>query len=91
MRGFAQPISGGADASVRCAGDDASMNTNAQVIELADRRSDDFEVALLWGRRSGRLWVTVTDRASGSVSRIDATPANALDVFNHPFAYAQAA
>jgi hypothetical protein len=67
------------------------MNTNTNVVELADRRSDDFEVVLLWGRHSGRLWVTVTDRESGTRSRIAATPANALDVFNHPFAYAHAA
>ena len=67
------------------------MTTNTHVVELADRQSDDLEVVLLWGRRSGRLWVTVTDRGSGAVERIDATPANALDVFNHPYAYAQAA
>jgi hypothetical protein len=67
------------------------MSDEAHVVELADRRSDDLEVVLMWGRRSGRLWVTVTDRGSGSVERIDATPANALDVYHHPFAYAQAA
>jgi hypothetical protein len=67
------------------------MNTNPQVVELADRRSDDLEVVLLWGRRSGRLWVTVADRGSGTIARIAATPTNALDVFNHPFAYARAA
>lgn len=71
--------------------DDAVMNTNTQVVALADRRSDELEVVLLWGRPSGRLWVTVTDRRSGTVARIPATPTNALDVFTHPFAYAQAA
>ena len=67
------------------------MNTNTHVVELADRRSDELEVVLLWGRRSGRLWVTVTDRGSGAVVRIAAAPTNALDVFNHPFAYAREA
>ena len=61
------------------------------VVELADRRSNDLDVVLLWARRSGRLWVDVTHRASGRVARVNATPANALDVFNHPFAYAHEA
>jgi hypothetical protein len=67
------------------------MDTNTTIVELADRRSDDLGVVLLWGRRSGRLWVEVTHRRSGRIARIDATPANALDVFHHPFAYAREA
>lgn len=63
------------------------MDTNSQIIDLADRHSDDLDVVLLWGRRSGRLWVRVTHRRSGRVARIDATPTNALDVFNHPLTY----
>lgn len=61
------------------------------VVELADRHSDDLDVALFWGRRSGRLWVEVTHRRSGSTARIAATPANALEVFHHPFAFAKEA
>jgi hypothetical protein len=45
-------------------------------------------VVLLWARRTGRLWVNVTHRATGRIARIDATPSNALDVFHHPFAHA---
>jgi hypothetical protein len=37
--------------------------------------------------RLGRVWVDVTHRRSGRTAWIDATPANALDVFEHPFAY----
>jgi hypothetical protein len=59
------------------------------IVDLAERHSSDLDVVLLWGRRSGRLWVTVTQR-SGRTARISATPANALDVFRHPFAYARA-
>jgi hypothetical protein len=33
------------------------------------------------------LWVLVTHRGSGRTARINATPANALEVFHHPFAY----
>ena len=67
------------------------MERKPQVVELADRRSDDLIVALFWSRISGRVWVNVTHRRSGRTGRIDASPANALDVFEHPFAYAPAA
>ena len=67
------------------------MTSSDHIVDLADRRSQDLDVVLLWSRRSGRLWVIVTHRRSGRTARIDATPANALDVFEHPFAYAAAA
>jgi hypothetical protein len=66
----------------------AMMSTNTQIIDLADRHSNDLDVVLMWGRKSGQLWVNVTHKSSGRVARITATPANALDVFNHPFVYA---
>ena len=68
--------------------DPVVMYEGTQVVALADRRSNDIDVVLLWARRTGRLWVNVTHRATGRIARIDATPANALDVFNHPFAHA---
>jgi hypothetical protein len=61
----------------------------ARVVELADRHSQDHDVSLFWGRRTGRLWVEVTNRHSGRITPIAATPANALDVFHHSFAYAE--
>lgn len=64
------------------------MSTKTPTVELADRHSDDLDIVLVWARHSGRLWVDVTHKQSGQVARIDATPANALDVFKHPFAYA---
>jgi hypothetical protein len=67
------------------------MFRKPSIVDLADRRSNDLDVVLLWSRRSGRLWVTFTHRLSGRTARIEATPANALDVFEHPFAYARAA
>jgi hypothetical protein len=68
-----------------------TLTSHTQIVELADRHSLDLDVALFWGRRSGRLWVDVTHRRSGRVARISATPANALEVFNHPFAFAREA
>jgi hypothetical protein len=63
------------------------MESTAQIVELADRHSNDLDVLLFWGRLSGRLWVDVIHRRSGRVARIDARADNALDVFNHPLAY----
>jgi hypothetical protein len=65
------------------------VSARPSVVELADRHSNDLDVALFWGTRTGRLWVEVTDRRSGRTIPIAATPANALDVFHHPFAYAE--
>jgi hypothetical protein len=59
----------------------------APIVELADRHSNDFGVALFWARRSGRFWVLLTHRQTGRTARINATLAYALDVFHHPFAY----
>ena len=65
------------------------MFMTGPIVELADRHSNDLDIALLWACRSGRVWVNVTRRRSGRCARIEATPATALDVFNHPFAHAQ--
>lgn len=56
--------------------------------ELAHRRNHDFDVALYWDTRSGELFVVVEDIAAGDRFSIEAPHAWALDVFNHPFAYA---
>ncbi len=61
--------------------------SDPSIVELAERHSDDLDVVLTWARASGHLWVTVTHRRSGRTARINATAANALDVFRHPFAY----
>ena len=61
------------------------------IVDLADRHTQDLDVVLLWSRDSGRVWVTVTHRRTGRTARIEAAPADALDVFEHPFAYARVA
>jgi len=63
------------------------MSPEPPIVDLADRHTHDVDVVLMWSRNSGRVWVTVTHRRSGRMARIDAAPANALDVFEHPFAY----
>jgi hypothetical protein len=58
------------------------------IVDRADRHTQDLDFVLLWSRDSGRVWVTVTYRRTGRTARIEAAPADALDVFEHPFAYA---
>ena len=57
--------------------------------ELHHRRNDGIDVALLWDREDGRLFVTVDDARTGDsfVLGIGAEH-DAMDVFHHPYAYA---
>ncbi len=56
--------------------------------ELAHRVGDGFEVKLLWGGEDdGQLKVLVTDWRTDETFEIEARADNALEVFNHPFAY----
>jgi hypothetical protein len=56
--------------------------------ELDSRSVDGIEVTLLWSKRSGALSVAVNDTRTGEAFTVRADAANALDVFNHPYAYA---
>jgi hypothetical protein len=56
--------------------------------ELAHRSSNGIDVALLWSKTTGRLLVAVADERDGTSFTVDAPREKALDVFNHPFAYA---
>jgi hypothetical protein len=81
-------IGASADAHTPHAREAEDMDSLSPSVELADRHSNDLDVVLMWGQRSGQLWVLVTHRCSGRTARINATATNALDVFHHPFAYA---
>jgi hypothetical protein len=56
--------------------------------ELAHRSSNGIDVALLWSPTTNRLLVSVADESTGDRFTVDAPREKALDVFNHPFAYA---
>jgi hypothetical protein len=56
--------------------------------ELAHRSSNGIDVALLWSRTTNRLFVAVADDRTGERFTVDAPREKALEVFNHPFAYA---
>jgi hypothetical protein len=59
--------------------------------ELHHRSADGIEVSLLWSRETNALTVAVEDSRSGVVFELPTPPDKALDVFEHPFAYAKAA
>jgi hypothetical protein len=56
--------------------------------ELARRESDGLEVLLLWYASEERVVVRVADARTGERFELRIDAANALDAFNHPFAYA---
>ena len=58
--------------------------------ELAHRENDGIAVTLLWDSDSDRLIVTVRDWRTGEALDLGAEARNAMDVFNHPYAYAAA-
>jgi hypothetical protein len=55
--------------------------------ELAQRQGDGMEITLLWSDQDGTLSVVVEDWRTGEIFEIPAHPENALEVFNHPYAY----
>ena len=58
-------------------------------IRELDRRSDDgIHVTLLWSPHTNQVFVAVVDEPDGEAFELEVDPANALDAFRHPFAYA---
>jgi hypothetical protein len=57
--------------------------------ELDRRSSDDIEVTLLWSARTNRVFVSVLERRTEALFQFEVAPAQALDAFHHPYAYAQ--
>jgi len=66
------------------------MTTLAQtaVRELDRRVNDGFEVTLLWDPETNRVFVEVEDRRHGGSFDVEVDPADALEAFHHPFAFA---
>ena len=56
--------------------------------ELAQRETDGIAVRLLWQTGTDRLTVSVQDWRTGEAFELSAAAHEAMDVFNHPFAYA---
>lgn len=56
--------------------------------ELAERDTNGTTVILAWDDESGGLTVAVHDWRSGESFQFGVEPAQALDAFHHPYAYA---
>ena len=64
-----------------------STTTQTMVRELDRRINDGFDVRLLWHSQANRVFVAVEGRAGDSLE-FEVAPADALEAFHHPFAYA---
>ena len=58
--------------------------------ELAQRLTGTLEVVLLWHTDTDRLCVRIRDASGGDHFQLEVAPAEAMDVFDHPYAYAAA-
>ena len=56
--------------------------------ELDFRSNDGLEVALRWQPETNRISVAVFDAKTGDDFDFEVDPAEAMDAFNHPYAYA---
>lgn len=63
------------------------MPIRPPIEELARRYSANLEVALLWCRRTGQVWLTIFDVATEEQISLPVPGEHALDAFQHPFAY----
>jgi hypothetical protein len=56
--------------------------------ELAHRESNGIEVSLFWTAATNRVTVEVVDASLNERFEVIVDPAEALDAFHHPYAYA---
>ena len=65
------------------------MQIHTDMQELGTRISDGIHVRLLWTSHDNRVVVAVDDSKTGDRFHVEVTGhQRALDVFQHPFAYA---
>lgn len=56
--------------------------------ELAHRTSDGIDVTLFWSKASDRVTISFFHARSATALEFEVDGADALDAFNHPYAYA---
>jgi hypothetical protein len=56
--------------------------------ELSHRVSDGIEVRLLWNSETNRVLVAVAEGEFGASFMVQVAAEDALDAFDHPYAYA---
>jgi hypothetical protein len=66
------------------------MCTTAEIeaYELDHRSNDGIDVTLFWDSRTNEVFVAVEDERRGDSFKVGVNPADALDAFHHPYAYA---
>ena len=64
--------------------------TPTDLRELDARQGDSLDIRLLWDPATNDVVVTVEDFRTGDVVIVRVDPAEALEAFHHPFAYASA-
>jgi hypothetical protein len=64
------------------------MTQTTHMEELLSRESAGIQVSLLWSREGNALSVVVRDNRTGEEFSLAPEPAEAMDVYRHPFAYA---
>jgi hypothetical protein len=62
--------------------------TSNQRTELAHRTNAGIDVYLFWNEPTGRVTVGVTDMRTDDSFELEVDGRQALDAFNHPYAYA---
>jgi hypothetical protein len=68
--------------------EDVDQRVRGSNRELSRRCNAGIEVVLLWRQTTGELTVCVTDQREGTYLELHPPPELALDVFNHPYFYA---
>jgi hypothetical protein len=56
--------------------------------ELDHRSNDGIDVSLLWSSGTNRVSIAVADGRAGEWFAFEVAPADAVDAFHHPYAYA---
>lgn len=59
-----------------------------EIKELALRRGNGSDVALLWRPADNQVRVAVRDLEAGQTFEVVVAPQDALDAYHHPYAYA---
>jgi hypothetical protein len=70
-------------------GERAMTSVPLRARELAERASSGTRVRLLWRPGTKQLWVELRESANDRAVRIQVRPEQALDAFQHPYAYAR--
>jgi hypothetical protein len=64
-----------------------TSTTRTRMRELAHREGSDVDVSLFWRPEDNSLLLLLVEVPTGVVFEIPVEPQDAMDAFNHPYAY----